>query len=74
MDWVLMNHNDKDSKWVLCQYSHTDIDRAKYIAVGGVGFNQCIPYNNSTKDFLGTTKKYDFKFNFNTIRSWISLT
>lgn len=74
MDWVLMNHNDKDSKWVLCQYSHTDIDRAKYIAVGGVGFNQCIPYNNLTKDFLGTTTKYNFKFNFNTLRSWISLT
>lgn len=60
-DWVLMKNHCPSSKWTMCQYSHKS--NHKYIAVGGVDFDECILYNNLTKDFLGTSREFSYKFN-----------
>lgn len=55
-DWVLCYSDG----WNLCQFSHTklrDIDnKLMYVTVGGIAYEQCIPYNEETAHLLGTNK------------------
>lgn len=54
-DWVLC----KSSHWCLCQFSHKAIrfnGLVMYVTVGGVAYEQCIPYNDKTAHLLGTDK------------------
>lgn len=54
-DWVLC----KSSHWCLCQFSHKTIrfdGVVMYVTVGGIAYEQCIPYNNQTAHLLGTDK------------------
>ena len=55
-DWVLCYSDG----WNLCQFSHTkfrDIDnKLMYVTVGGIAYEQCIPYNDKTAHLLGTDK------------------
>lgn len=58
-DWVLCY----SAGWNLCQFSHTklrDIDnKLMYVTVGGIAYEQCIPYNDQTSHLLGTTKSWE---------------
>ncbi len=58
MDWCLMR--DKKETWKLCLFSFFDDGdyEAPYNAVGGNWFDECIPYNESTKHLLGTTDEW----------------
>lgn len=54
-DWVLC----KSSDWCLCQFSHKTIrfdGVVMYVTVGGIAYEQCIPYNDKTAHLLGTDK------------------
>lgn len=55
-DWVLCYSDG----WNLCQFSHKklrDIDnKLMYVTVGGIAYEQCIPYNEETAHLLGTNK------------------
>ena len=57
-DWVLCYSDG----WNLCQFSHTklrDIDnKLMYVTVGGIAYEQCIPYNDQTAHLLGTIEDY----------------
>ena len=55
-DWCLMRNKDNDL-WTLCRYSHF-ISSGIFVAVGGIKFEQCIPYNDKTKEMIGTKKSY----------------
>ena len=61
MDWCLMR--DFGEKWKLCQFGFfeddDDFDNSPYNAVGGNWYNECIPYNDSTKHLLGTTDEWE---------------
>lgn len=58
-DWVLCYSDG----WNLCQFSHTklrDIDnKLMYVTVGGIAYEQCIPYNDKTAHLLGTDKDWE---------------
>jgi hypothetical protein len=58
-DWVLCYSDG----WNLCQFSHTkfrDIDnKLMYVTVGGIAYDQCIPYNEQTAHLLGTTDNWE---------------
>lgn len=58
-DWVLCYSDG----WNLCQFSHTkfrDIDnKLMYVTVGGIAYDQCIPYNEQTAHLLGTTYNWE---------------
>lgn len=58
-DWVLCYSDG----WNLCQFSHTkfrDIDnKLMYVTVGGIAYDQCIPYNDQTAHLLGTTDNWE---------------
>lgn len=58
-DWVLCYSDG----WNLCQFSHTklrDIDnKLMYVTVGGIAYEQCIPYNDQTAHLLGTDKDWE---------------
>lgn len=58
-DWVLCYSDG----WNLCQFSHTkfrDIDnKLMYVTVGGIAYDQCIPYNEQTAHLLGTDKYWE---------------
>lgn len=58
-DWVLCYSDG----WNLCQFSHTkfrDIDnKLMYVTVGGIAYDQCIPYNEQTAHLLGTDKDWE---------------
>ena len=60
MDWCLMR--DNIDRWKLCQFGffhkENDFDSNPYNAVGGNWYNECIPYNDSTKHLLGTTDEW----------------
>lgn len=60
-DWVLCYSDG----WNLCQFSHTklrDIDnKLMYVTVGGIAYEQCIPYNEQTAHLLGTTDNWEEK-------------
>ena len=58
--WVLMQ-DGKGNKWDLCQYAYsynTSSGSIRYVAVGGLCFEYCIPYNDKTKHLLGTNQDY----------------
>lgn len=58
-DWVLCYSDG----WNLCQFSHSklrDIDnKLMYVTVGGIAYEQCIPYNEQTALLLGTTDDWE---------------
>lgn len=57
-DWVLC----KSSHWCLCQFSHKTIrfnGLVMYVSVGGIAYEQCIPYNEQTAHLLGTTDNWE---------------
>ena len=57
-DWVLC----KSSDWCLCQFSHKTIrfdGVVMYVTVGGIAYEQCIPYNDQTAHLLGTTYNWE---------------
>lgn len=57
-DWVLC----KSSHWCLCQFSHKAIrfnGLVMYVTVGGIAYEQCIPYNEKTEHLLGTNKDWE---------------
>lgn len=57
-DWVLC----KSSHWCLCQFSHKTIrfnGLVMYVTVGGIAYEQCIPYNDQTAHLLGTDKDWE---------------
>jgi hypothetical protein len=58
-DWCLMSCGGYN-EWVLCQFSN--IKDLGYIAIGGKYFTECIPYNEETKDLLGTANDCPEKY------------
>ena len=59
-DWVLGRMASET--WCLCQFSHKDTffdGELYYVAVGGIAFKECIPYNEQTKHLLGTTENWE---------------
>ena len=59
-DWVLGRMVSKT--WCLCQFSHKETlfdGKVWYVAIGGIGYSQCIPYNEQTKHLLGTTEDWE---------------
>ena len=59
-DWVLGRMVSKT--WCLCQFSHKETlfdGKVWYVAIGGIGYSQCIPYNEQTKHLLGTTDDWE---------------
>ena len=59
-DWVLGRMVSKT--WCLCQFSHKETlfdGKVWYVAIGGIGYSQCIPYNKQTKHLLGTTDNWE---------------
>ena len=59
-DWVLGRMVSKT--WCLCQFSHKETlfdGKVWYVAIGGIGYSQCIPYNEQTKHLLGTTDNWE---------------
>ena len=59
MDWCLMRdiRGEECSAWSLCQFAY-QLESGRYEAVGGMCFDECIPYNESTKHLLGTTEEW----------------
>ena len=58
--WVLMRDGE-GTKWDLCQYAYsynTSGDSIRYVAVGGIYFDHCMPYNDKTMHLLGTTDEH----------------
>lgn len=59
-DWCLMRNSDEET-WELCQFAYDASERAEddlFVAVGGINFYQCIPYEGN-EQLLGTTKSPD---------------
>lgn len=57
-DWVLCKSNDE---WCLCRFSHKTIrfdGVIMYATVGGICYDNCIPYNEQTAHLLGTNKDW----------------
>ncbi len=56
MDWCLMRdiRGEECFAWSLCQFAYK-FTSGQYEAVGGLRFEECIPYNEQTKHLLGTT-------------------
>lgn len=59
MDWCLMRdiRGEECFAWSLCQFAY-QLESGRYEAVGGMRFDECIPYNESTKHLLGTTGEW----------------
>jgi hypothetical protein len=59
MDWCLMRDilGEECFAWSLCQFAY-QLKRGKYEAVGGMRFDECIPYNEETAHLLGTTDEW----------------
>lgn len=59
MDWCLMRdiRGEECFAWSLCQFAY-QLESGRYEAVGGMCFDECIPYNESTKHLLGTTGEW----------------
>lgn len=60
MDWCLMRdiRGEECFAWSLCQFAY-QLESGKYEAVGGMRFEECIPYNEQTKHLLGTTDEWE---------------
>lgn len=59
-DWIL--GRTASETWCLCQFSHKETlfdGKVWYMAIGGIGYSQCIPYNEQTKHLLGTTDDWE---------------
>lgn len=56
MDWCLMRdiRGEECFAWSLCQFAY-QFKSGQYEAVGGLHFDECIPYNEETAHLLGTT-------------------
>lgn len=59
MDWCLMRdiRGEECFAWSLCQFAY-QLESGKYEAVGGMRFDECIPYNEKTAHLLGTTEEW----------------
>ena len=59
MDWCLMRdiRGEECFAWSLCQFAY-QLKRGKYEAIGGMRFDECIPYNEETAHLLGTTDEW----------------
>lgn len=59
MDWCLMRDicGEECFAWSLCQFAY-QLESGRYEAVGSICFDECIPYNESTKHLLGTTDEW----------------
>ena len=59
MDWCLMRdiRGEECFAWSLCQFAY-QLKCGKYEAVGGMRFDECIPYNEETAHLLGTTDEW----------------
>lgn len=54
-DWVLCRSGDE---WCLCRFSHKTMrfdGVLMFVTVGGIAFEQCIPYNEQTAHLIGKT-------------------
>lgn len=60
MDWCLMRdiRGEECYAWSLCQFAY-QLESEKYEAVGGLRFEECIPYNEETAHLLGTTDEWE---------------
>lgn len=60
MDWCLMKDvcETKNETWSLCQFAY-QLESGRYEAVGGLHFDECIPYNEETAHLLGTTDEWE---------------
>ena len=60
MDWCLMRDvcETKNETWSLCQFAY-QFKSGQYEAVGGLHFDECIPYNEETAHLLGTTDEWE---------------
>lgn len=59
-DWCLMRNSDEET-WELCQFAYDASEKAEddlFVAVGGINFYQCIPYEGN-EELLGTVKSID---------------
>lgn len=58
-DWVLCYSDG----WNLCQFSHTKLrnfdNKLMYVTVGGIAYDNCIPYNEQTAHLLGATDNWE---------------
>lgn len=45
-------------EWNYCIYSHYSIEHGKHVA-SGLSWDYCIPYNEETKNLLGSTNDYE---------------
>lgn len=59
MDWCLMRdiRGEECFAWSLCQFAY-QFKSGQYEAVGGLHFDECIPYNEETAHLLGTTDEW----------------
>ena len=58
-DWVLCKSGDE---WCLCLFSHKTMrfdGVLMYVAVGGIAYEKCIPYNEQTAHLLGSTDDWE---------------
>lgn len=55
-DRVLVRDGDK-ADWFATSFSHLGDRYYPYIIINGCGYKQCIPYNDETKDLLGTNNE-----------------
>lgn len=54
-DWVLCRSGDE---WCLCRFSHKTMrfdGVLMFVTVGGIAYEQCIPYNEQTAHLIGKT-------------------
>ena len=60
MDWCLMRdiRGEECFAWSLCQFAY-QFKSGQYEAVGGLHFDECIPYNEETAHLLGTTDEWE---------------
>ena len=49
--------------WFLTLFSHYNQKTGESFAINGRGYRMCVPYNEHTQDLVGTSKKYDGKYN-----------
>lgn len=58
-DWVLCRIGDE---WCLCRFSHKTMrfdGVLMFVTVGGIAYEQCIPYNEQTAHLIGKTDNWE---------------
>ena len=56
-DWIMCRSGD--GEWTLCQFSHFYKNTNQIVAVNGLYWDYCIPYNDQTAHLLGTTDNWE---------------